>query len=194
MTEIEYRDYPSQAELRETFDYHPDGYLIWKIQKGKRVKIGDRAGIKNPRPGSGYYLIKYNRRPYYNHILIWIWHNGDIPVGMEIDHIKNVSLGGNDDINNLQLLSRHDNMKKKKTRVDASEFGVGVYRPHNRFKVEIGNKNCLTNYRNKTFATHIEALQYSIEVYDDLGYHVSHYQRNIDLLEQLKSEELKKAA
>lgn len=45
------------------------------------------------------------------HVIIWLWYNNIIPDNMDIDHIDNNKL--NNDITNLQLLTRRDNLRKR---------------------------------------------------------------------------------
>lgn len=65
----------TQAELKELFDYHPDGFLIWKKQISIRSPIGKIVG-----PSSflkqGYRKCGIYGKKYPQHILIYIWHHG----------------------------------------------------------------------------------------------------------------------
>jgi hypothetical protein len=45
------------------------------------------------------------------HRLIWIWNKGIIPKGYEVDHKDNNTLNNN--LDNLQLLSKKENLRKK---------------------------------------------------------------------------------
>lgn len=189
MTDIKYRDYPSQAELRETFDYHPDGYLVWKIKTANCVKIGTRVGSLTEK---GYYRMRVNNRTVYSHVMIWIYHNGNIPLGYFVDHIINAKAGGSDHIENLRLVTSVENSRKQITRKNFSIYGVGISKNGNQYLVRIGDRKkvniCVY------LKSHSEALELSIQKYQELGYDKFHYQRNIDLLEQHKIDELRKAA
>lgn len=46
------------------------------------------------------------------HQLLYIWYKGEVPAGYDVDHIDGNTL--NNDLDNLQLLSRADNLKKRK--------------------------------------------------------------------------------
>jgi len=46
--------------------------------------------------------------------LIWEFNNGSVPEGYEIDHIKPVSQGGSDSLDNLQLLTKEQHKAKTK--------------------------------------------------------------------------------
>jgi len=65
----------SQQQLREIFDYHPDGHLIYK-RSARRVKAGQRAGTLHTK---GFIRIIIAKRHYTAHSLIYIWHHGHHP-------------------------------------------------------------------------------------------------------------------
>ena len=60
-------------------------------------------------------LYNYETKKYISYTkqqLLYIWYKGDIPKGYDIDHIDNNPL--NNDINNLQLITRAENLRKRK--------------------------------------------------------------------------------
>lgn len=67
-----------QGRLRELFDYHPDGYLIRRI----RVGCKSPAGVKHAK--IPYLRVKVDKRDYYLHQVIFVWHHGYLPA--MIDH------------------------------------------------------------------------------------------------------------
>jgi len=110
---FKFKPHPSQEQLHELFEYREDNIsqlLIWKIKPSPRVKIGDVAGCFNK--GDGYYQIGINLIDYKLHRLVWIYHNGDIPDGMQIDHIDGNSL--NNLIENLRLATHGENQRNSK--------------------------------------------------------------------------------
>jgi Drexlerviridae HNH endonuclease len=119
----------SKELLQEYFDYR-DGSLFWKkstrgkVIAGKviagKVIAGKEAGT-SCRVG-GYYQIAFMRKSCKRSRLVWIWHNGSIPEGMEIDHINRVR--DDDRIENLRIVTDRQNNRNK---TNQSEFGVGVY-------------------------------------------------------------------
>jgi hypothetical protein len=114
----------TQELVREHFEYR-DGILFWKKRNGRRGKIGDVAGS---RENTGYWRICFRRRRIVRSRLVWIYHNGDIPNGLDIDHINRVR---NDDrIENLRLVTRRQNAQNMTTQ---SKCGVGVHFHRNRY-------------------------------------------------------------
>lgn len=93
----------SQSYVKETFDY-VDGELFWKESKGK-VKAGDKAGWA---VNDTYRAVQLDGERYYEHIIVWILHNGPVPVGMFVDHVKPEE-SMNNRISNLRLASRSEN-------------------------------------------------------------------------------------
>lgn len=87
-----------KEKLNKTFDYI-NGGLYWKIKHSRGVTIGQRAGcysaFHNRRS------IRFNGVLYKEYNLIWIYHNGDIPIGLEVDHIDRDPM--NNRIENLRL-------------------------------------------------------------------------------------------
>lgn len=81
------KQYPSQARLRELFDYDPDGFLVWKYRPEMSKKwnskyAGSRAGSSYFEASGGYRSrIGINEKSYNAMRLIWIYHNGCIPEG-----------------------------------------------------------------------------------------------------------------
>ena len=98
------------------FDF--DGVsLVWK--HGRRgVSAGSIAGTVN---AGGYIQVKLNGRLYYAHRIIWEMHNGQIPDGMEIDHINHNKADNR--IENLRLV-RHKNNTKNRSKHKNNTSGI----------------------------------------------------------------------
>lgn len=89
------RALPSQESLREFMDYLPSGTFLCK-QTGRI--IGAPRGNPEYRP---------THRGIAVHRLIWIWHNGEIPDGLEVEHRNRIK---NDNrIENLRLATHAQN-------------------------------------------------------------------------------------
>lgn len=103
-------------ELRATFEYHPDGYLIRK-KNGK--PCGRRANTRQ-----GYAQVKVNGRNLRAHRVIYAIVHGEIPEG-EIDHINGNRMDNR--IENLREVSSSENAhNSKKPKTNTSGF-PGVY-------------------------------------------------------------------
>lgn len=98
------RDMITQQFLKELFDYHPDGYFINKITRGRSAKAGNRTCKENVKQYRQVLLFGY---PYREHVLIWIWHYGQWPD--VIDHIDRDPL--NNKIENLRSVSHRENIR-----------------------------------------------------------------------------------
>ena len=93
--------------ITETFDYS-DGKLYWKIRPSRNTKAGQQAGSRNK---DGYWHVTWQSgKRWKMHRLVWEWHNGPIPEGLEIDHINNNREDNR--IENLQLLTKAENNLK----------------------------------------------------------------------------------
>lgn len=92
----------------EIFTYN-NGNLYWKIQIGRKIKIGALAG--NLSKSTGYICIKYQGVTYKAQNIIWEMHNGKIPKGYLVDHDNHIR--HDNEINNLNLIKKEDNLKNK---------------------------------------------------------------------------------
>jgi hypothetical protein len=117
--------YLSQERLHELFEYREDNIsrpLVWKIRVSNRVKIGNVAG--SFRKSDGYYRVKIDRQDYQLHRLVWIYHNGNIPDEMQVDHIdRNPS---NNLIGNLRLATKSQNNHNRAKQSNNTSGTVGV--------------------------------------------------------------------
>jgi hypothetical protein len=119
----------SQDTIKQTWSYEK-GHLYWLISK-PGVGYGKQAGCLCP---NGYIRIGYNNKVYAAHNLIWIFHNGDIPIDKEIDHIDyNRS---NNLINNLRLLSTSENLLLR-THVKYPKGTIYFQKPNNKWRTQI---------------------------------------------------------
>lgn len=120
----------SKKTIKKKYEYQ-DGKLISKKYK-KAVGSLD----------NNYLMIRVDGFHTTVHRIIWIYHNGDIPKGMEIHHINSNKLDNR--IENLSLVTSLENKLKY------DQVGKGYYfdkiknnwracRQHNKTKYNLGN-------------------------------------------------------
>lgn len=95
---------PTQDELKEMFDYHPEGGFVRKIARGPQ-KAGDALFGKIEKHGYKRIAINYNL--YLTHRLIWKWHYGTEP--KFIDHINHDR--SDNRIENLREVNKNENAR-----------------------------------------------------------------------------------
>ena len=128
------RDY-----LNECLSYDErSGVLTWKARPREHFatdrgyntfisqKSGKATGCRSmTRDGICYLKVAINKKLHLAHRLIWVIYHGDIPKGMDVDHIDHN--GENNRIDNLRLVTSSEN-KKNRTMVSTNKSGtMGVY-------------------------------------------------------------------
>ncbi|QVW27770.1 HNH endonuclease [Hafnia phage Pocis76] len=105
--------------LSEMLTYS-DGTLYWKEwRRGVRRDMVAGSITKN-----GYVSVGAKGVKTYAHRIVWVMFNGDIPDGVEIDHINHDRADNR--IENLRLVSRAENLKNKGV-IKSSSGEMGVY-------------------------------------------------------------------
>lgn len=132
-------------ELFEQDDSSPSG-LRWRVNY-KKYKQGDVAGYLNSVAGTKTYGkvwdVCFNGRPHRVHRIVWVLERGEIPNGLEIDHIN-----GNPSDNrlcNLSLKTRGHNTRarvKMNPRNTSGYTGVMWSAQANKWKAR-----CFRNYK-----------------------------------------------
>ena len=136
----------TQDYLREHFDYK-DGQLMRKIQMGN-YKAGTTAG--SIRKSNGYVRTNINRREYYIHRLIYLYHYGVLHSDLEIDHINGIRADNR--IENLRMVTRqHNQWNRKKDKgycwdKYAKKFKAYIYK--NNKTINLGNFTTEEDARN----------------------------------------------
>lgn len=170
------KKYPPKEEIAASF-YYEEGKLLNKISRNYRCIVGEEAGgLLHPigHPGC-YRYIKIAGVGYMTHRLIWILHNGDIPEGIEIDHINGNKLDNR--IENLRAVSHMVNMRNQKKRKDNSsgEMGISYYT-----KIKKWVARCSVNGKEQylgCFLTKEAAIQARLVALTNIGYHPNHGRR-----------------
>lgn len=116
---------------------YDSGRLYWKIKPNKNVSCGSIAGGQRL---DGYWRVRFKKKLYYQHRIIYEMFHGEMPDGCEIDHADGDP--SNNDINNLRLCSHRENMINHKLRRDSSTgvTGVTVDRSRNKYVSHIDGK------------------------------------------------------
>jgi len=99
--------YPSQEMIQSLFDYR-EGYLYERMNRRSTKGIGSKSGrVSN----HGRLRVSIKGKDYLHAICVWIWHNGELPEELELDHINQSNC--DDRIENLRLVDRSTNMKNR---------------------------------------------------------------------------------
>jgi hypothetical protein len=141
---------PSQEVVRETFDYDPTDPAYPMCRRAAIRKGRPRSGS----PSTAYTKMSIGDQLYVVQRLVWIWHNGAIPEGCEIDHIDRNKK--NNVIGNLRVSTKADNRRNRATYGRAGFHGVtangtgwaAVFRNENGVSIRCG-----------TYPTPIEAAR-----------------------------------
>lgn len=107
----------SKVVANEEFIYK-NGDLYWRYPRSNRT-----LGIPLRTTSSvGYIKATFKNLDYYLHRVVWIMHNGDIPEGLQIDHINRVKTDNR--IDNLRLVTRSQNQHNVGGRGN-NKYGLG---------------------------------------------------------------------
>lgn len=108
----------------------------------------------------GYERICLERKFYFSHRLVWLFHFGKFPKG-QIDHINQIKTDNR--IDNLRDVSCAENLSFKTKPSSHNKTGFrGVYKRKNRFSVYFINKNSLI--RRNGFLSAEDAHKYILEI------------------------------
>jgi hypothetical protein len=108
----------TQERVRVLFLYK-DGSLFWRVRR-KGVRFGSMAGRRR---SDGYSKIMVDRKDYFAHRLIFLYHHGYTPEH-EVDHIdRNRS---NNKIENLREASRSCNLRNSAQQSSTSSGVKGI--------------------------------------------------------------------
>lgn len=115
---------PTRDYLLKLF-YYKNGALYRRIKTAKKTLAHQKIGCDDGR----YFTTRIDgkRKQIRLHQLIWIYHYGIIPSGLEIDHLD--QNGHNNDIHNLRLVTHGQNCRNQTIRKGANPY-LGVrYEP-----------------------------------------------------------------
>ena len=112
---------------------YDNGTLYWKEwKKGRKHSL--KAGTVN---SNGYIKLTVDGVQLYAHRVIWIMHNGEIPPGMEIDHLNHDRTDNR--IENLRLVTRVVNGRNLSVPSNNTSGHIGVvwYESRGKYKVNV---------------------------------------------------------
>jgi|SaaInlStandDraft_4_1057021.scaffolds.fasta_scaffold85231_2 hypothetical protein len=95
----------SQDLLHELF-YYKDGNLFNKISRSNFALKDKEVGWISDK-NVGYKCVTISSQKYKLHRLIWIFHNGNISTGFQLDHINGNRIDNH--IENLRLVTHQEN-------------------------------------------------------------------------------------
>lgn len=110
----------AQKRLREMFAFDEEaGHLIWRERPADHFATAAAEKIWNSRYAGtvagviddGYRRIKFAGKMWKAHRLIWIYVNGQIPDGLQVDHINGVR--SDNRLANLRLVTNAENCRNQ---------------------------------------------------------------------------------
>lgn len=131
----------SQNELKKFLYYNPEtGIFKWIAKSSRGTKIGAVAGCYS----EGYNLIQFKGKLLQAANLAWIYVNGVVPEGYEVDHIdKNPS---NNSWNNLRIGTHRENsFNRNNSRTLKRKLPKWVYPSGNKFRARVNLNGKLIN-------------------------------------------------
>lgn len=164
---------PTQELLREWFIYNPlTGLFYWNKEPTSGIKrLGMQAGCRR---GTGYIFI--GLRGYVQigaHRLAWIYTHGEIPVGMEIDHIDNNP--ANNAIANLRLATSRQQKRNKRVQSNNRSGLKGAYY-HDchrgkkwRSQIKLGNRLVFLGYFHTAEEAHAAYGKAAVEYFGEFA-------------------------
>lgn len=114
-------------------------YEQYEYENGKLYKTGwmysGHKAVGWLDGSSGYHRLQIGAETWMLYRLVWIWHYGEIPVSMTIDHKDHVKT--NNRIENLRLATRSEQNKYQRKRANCSSQYIGVHWRERNLKFEV---------------------------------------------------------
>jgi hypothetical protein len=120
----------TQQRLHELFEYR-DGTLIWKVTRN----VGKIAGTLDT--STGYWRINIDKKMYRLHRMIFLYHNGYLTDGLQVDHIDMERT--NNRIENLREVTNAQNQHNTKRNAtnNTGVKGVAWHKAKKKYKVTV---------------------------------------------------------
>lgn len=149
--------------------YVKNDVLYRKVDRGGQNK-DEPAGYLNKT--CGYLYTKVNKKAVLNHRIIWEMQRGEIPKGMQVDHI-NHNIYDNS-IKNLRLVKQIDNGRNRSLNNNNSSgiCGVFFHKASKKWAARIK-----VNYKQinlGTFETKEDAIKARVDANSKYGFHKNH--------------------
>lgn len=122
------------SKLQEVFEI-VDGELWRKASVHKHGHKHLRKLVKNVANSNGYCLVRFNGRQMHYHRIVWTLLNGDIPEGMQIDHIDGNRV--NNDVNNLRLVTPRENQQNLVSHRNGDLVGCTYFKRYRKWQAQI---------------------------------------------------------
>jgi len=159
----------TQEFLKSIFQYDKDTGHFIRINGSNHTKKNVVLGSKN---NHGYINICINGKMRSAHRLAFIYMNGNIGDGLQVDHIDHNR--SNNAFSNLRLVSRKQNMKNQRKRSTNTTGHTGVLWNKQNQKWQVMVWNGVKNIHYGLFVNKEDAIQKRNEVYNAHGYHTNH--------------------
>lgn len=152
----------------DVFDYS-DGVLLWKIKPCKNMEKSSPAGTMR---NDGYLQVRFMNKIHLIHRIVWEMFNGEIPDGMQIDHINHER--SDNRIQNLRMVTKISNGRNltKKINNTSGVTGVSWYKSRGKWRVQImvDRKSIHIGY----FSDFESAVAARISANERYGFHKNH--------------------
>ena len=123
--------------------------LVYTENRGKR-----RAGSPCGYIYNGYWRCQIDGKYYSNHRLVWEYHNGPVPDGMDVEHIDRDRT--NCKLSNLRLATRSQNMQNTVAHKDSSTGFKGVSKEGDKYHAYV-------NLNGKRYSARTTTLEEAVE-------------------------------
>lgn len=138
MANIEKENLLTQEYVKELFDYHEDGYLVWKVSKciNGKSKVGDKAGWVFQSHSGPRHCVRIYGRTFYTARIIFFWWNGYFPE--IVDHKDRDNL--NNRIENLRAATGLQNARNYTKPINGKTSiykGVCFNKSENKWRAQI---------------------------------------------------------
>jgi hypothetical protein len=155
-------------DWKELFRYEEGN--LYRKKPTSRMKEGDLVGCVNKH--TGYVRASVKNKLYSVHRIIWEMHNGEIPEGLQVDHINGVK--SDNRIENLRIVTPTGNMQNRKMPITNTSGVAGVYWDKTaskwRARIVVHNKQIYLGY----FEDWFEAVCAKKSAENKYGFHANH--------------------